>query len=792
PHTRDVEPRLLLVHLLRDELGLTGTHWGCDTTTWIEQARAARTGSGRAAPRRPAAGQAAAARTGTSSAAAGRRWIDYPRAGLRGPRRWLPSWRQVLGTFLFCVGGLTAAVGYAYATITIPDPNPSTLLQNNVYYWSDGSVLATDGSVNRENVQLAQVPSGVQWDFIAAENASFYTDPGIDPQGIARAVVHMAEGGSVQSGSTITQQFVKNTYLDQSQTFSRKIKELLISAKIGASMNKQQILQGYLNTCFFGRQANGIQAAARVYYNVPVEKLSVSQGAFLAAAVNEPSLLQHADTDPAARAQAQARWSWVLDRMVSTGRLTQQQRAQYAAQGFPAPTKWTAGSGYTGQTGYLVQLARAYVQQHDPSATDSSLGRGGYQIHTTFDRKKTAELTKAVAEVRGRRLDPGHRAADRDVQVGAASVDPATGRILAVYGGPGYGQGHYSDNADTSGVPVGSTFKPVVLASALQYGAVLKPGTSPAPITPASKFDGDDGIRIKDQQGNYVTDDKDPTGLLHQHNDTNHHWGSIPLRTAMEQSVNTPYVQLGEDVGYTDVARTAKALGLRSESLAAPSAGFYIGTSTPSAIRMAGTYATFAASGMQSTPYSVTQVTRDGVMLPGFSAPTPVRAVPSAVADNVTDVLRGVITRGTGTKAQALGRTAAGKTGTTDDYRSAWFIGYTHQLATSVVLFKEDPAHPQLQSLAGVGGLQKVFGGDIPTEIWTRYMGGALTGLPDLPFPAPEPLGHGADEPGLASASPSPNHTKHPGRPDRRRPTPTPRPGFPTFRPKCRHHQCGG
>ncbi|MEU6220562.1 transglycosylase domain-containing protein [Streptomyces sp. NPDC047022] len=748
-------------------------------------------GTRRRPPQRTISGRRARVRRSVSRTASRRRWIDYPRKGRAGARRWLPSWRQVLASLLFCVGATTAAIGYAYATVTIPDPNPSTLLQNNVYYWSDGTVLATDGSVNRENISLSRVPVGVQGDFIAAENASFYSDPGIDPQGIARAVVHMAGGGSVQSGSTITQQFVKNTYLDQSQTISRKLKELLISAKIGASMSKQRILQGYLNTCYFGRQANGIEAAARVYYDLPVEKLTVSQGAFLAAAVNEPSLFQYADSAAGARTQAQARWSWVLDRMVETGRLTEQQRAQYAAAGFPAPRKWTPGSGLTGQAGYLVQVARSYVQQHDPGITDSSLSRGGYQIHTTFDRTKTGQLASAVAKVRAQRLDPAHRAADRDVQTGAASVDPATGRILALYGGPGYERDHYADNADTSGVPVGSTFKPVVLASALQYGAVLKPGTSPAPVTPASRFDGDDGIRIKDRQGTYVTDDKDPTGLLHQHNDTTNRWGYISLRTAMEQSVNTPYVQLGEDVGYTDVSRTAKAMGLRSGSLAAPSAGFYIGTSTPSAIRMAGAYATFAASGTQVTPYSVVRVTHDGAIRPGFTAPAPVRALPAPVADNVTDVLRGVITRGTGTKAEALGRIAAGKTGTTDDYRSAWFIGYTRQLATSVVLFKEDPAHPQLQSLVGVGGLQKVFGGDIPTEIWTRYMHDALTGLPDLPFPTPTSLGRGTDEPGVPSASPTPAPTKHAGRPGRRAtPTAAPRPGLPTSGPKCRPHKC--
>ncbi|MFJ8507191.1 transglycosylase domain-containing protein [Streptomyces avermitilis] len=182
-------------------------------------------------------------RPARSGAPQKKRWIDYPRRSRTGPRRWLPSLRQLLALFLLLLGGTAAAVGYAYATVTIPDPNPTALLQNNVYYWSDGTVLATDGSVNRQNVSLSQVPADVRWDFVAAENASFYTDPGIDPQGILRAVVHMAAGDSVQSGSTITQQFVKNTYLDQSQTVSRKFKELLISTKIGAGMTKEQILQ---------------------------------------------------------------------------------------------------------------------------------------------------------------------------------------------------------------------------------------------------------------------------------------------------------------------------------------------------------------------------------------------------------------------------------------------------------------------------------------------------------------------------------------------------------------------
>jgi membrane peptidoglycan carboxypeptidase len=285
---------------------------------------------------------------------------------------------------------------------------------------------------------------------------------------------------------------------------------------------------------------------------------------------------------------------------------------------------------------------------------------------------------------------------------------------------------------------------------------VLSPGRPPEPITPASRFNGDDGITIKDQEGHYITDRSDPSGLLHQHNDTTRHWGYITLRTAMEQSVNTPYVQLGEYVGYANVEQTALRAGLLRSSLQYDTAGFFIGTSTPSAVRMADAYATFAARGTHHEPYSVTRVLHDGEQVPGLARPQPVRAMDTSTADTVTDVLRGVIQRGTGTGAQALGRPAAGKTGTTDDYKSAWFVGYTPQLSTAVVLFKEDPQHPTLESMAGVGGYTKVFGGVMPTQVWTAYMKAALAGRPVVGFPSAPRLGKGADEPGARSPSASP------------------------------------
>ncbi|MGW5653781.1 transglycosylase domain-containing protein [Streptomyces humi] len=744
---------------------------------------------GRAAARRAAQSRNGRARRaeparGTDAGRPGRRrLIDYPRSGRRGPRRWLPSWKLVSGTFLLCVAGLLGLFGYAYATTTIPSANPSTQAQSNTYYWSDGSVMTTQGATNRQNVDLAQVPKLVQWDFLAAENATFYSDPGVDTQGMLRAVYHMATGGEVQSGSTITQQFVKNTYLSQDQSVTRKLREIMISLKIGDQLSKQQILQGYLNTCYYGRDAYGIEAAARTYYHVHASQLNVSQGAFIAATVNEPSLLMHADTDPQAKAQAKARWTYVLDRMAKIHKITGAQEQRYLAAGFPTPKPYAPSAGMAGQTGYLVQAAEKYVEAHT-SLTDQQLGHGGYQIYTTFDRKKVGALSASVSAMERKHLDPRHRTADKDVQVGAASIDPSTGAVVALYGGPGWNKGHWTDNADATGVPVGSTFKPVDLAAALDHGAVLAPGQPASPITPASKFDGDDGITIKNQQGQELPDANDPTGLLHQRNDVTTKWGYITLRKAMEQSVNTPYVQLGEYVGYDNVEGEALKAGLLRTSLQYDTPGFYIGTSTPSAIRMADVYATFDDGGVQHEPYSVTKVVADGRPLAGFAKPKGTTAMPASTADTVTDVLRDVVRNGTGTNAQALGRPAAGKTGTTDDYKSAWFIGYTPQLTTAVSMFKENPKNAGLQSMQGVGGYAKVFGADMPTEVWTGYMTAALRGQPVQQFPPAPALGQSTDEYG--APSPTPSATAAPSTPTAT-PTAPDTPTTPTTAP-CRGH----
>ncbi|MFF4983918.1 transglycosylase domain-containing protein [Streptomyces sp. NPDC001046] len=255
-----------------------------------------------------------------------RRWIDYPRRGRSGPRRWLPTWRLVAGTLLAGLAAVTGLGVAVYFYVDIPDQNAGVRHEANVYYWADGSRMVNVGSVNRRNVPLSKVPRSVRDAVIAAENSAFYTDSGVSVGGITRAIVNMARGQETQGGSTITQQYVKNTYLTQDQTLSRKVQELAIALKLDNSTSKDDILQGYLNTSWFGRGAYGIQAASNAYYDVDVHRLNPSQGAFLAALLKGGN-----EFDPfqgkAQRKRAEERWAWILDREVELGMMDRRERA---------------------------------------------------------------------------------------------------------------------------------------------------------------------------------------------------------------------------------------------------------------------------------------------------------------------------------------------------------------------------------------------------------------------------------------------------------------------------------
>lgn len=637
----------------------------------------------------------------------------YPRPGRTGFRRWIPSWRQSLGLGGSFVGILTGILAIMYARTEIPaDLNAFATQQDNVYYWADGTEMARTGDINRQDMPLDSVPEKVRWAALAAENETFYSDSGISPSGIIRAATRMVTGGDTQGGSTITQQYVKNAYLNQDQTFTRKLTEAFIAIKLDNKMSKDEILERYLNTSWYGRGTYGIQRAAHAYYGKDASQLNVSEGAFLASLLKGAALY-----DPAlgseAHKRAVERWNWVLDRMVVIGKLSKEERDGYTR--FPEPQAPPKPAGLTGQNGYLVETARAYVDAHtDISEKDFALG--GYQIHTTFEKPRMTALAKAVGAARAK-LSPGTRQADRNVRIGAASVT-TDGRIVALYGGPDYLKQGFND-ANSSVVPAGSAFTPFVYAAALRDGVERERGKSRTPVTPATVYDGNNKITLLTPEGPYW----DRAGKIAKaENDGGKSWGRIPLKSAVANSVNTAVMQLGMDVGLERVGKVGVQTGLLESSLGEKLPSFALGTATPSAIRMADAYATFAGRGRHSEPYSVGKLVRNGSDV-AIGKPSVKQVLPQNVAGAVDDALREAVVRGSATAAKAAGTGAAGKTGTAQDNTSAWFVGYRGTLSTAVSLARIDPHSQELQPLDGIGGRHKdMAGSTLPIDIWTRYM----------------------------------------------------------------------
>ncbi|WP_045692709.1 transglycosylase domain-containing protein [Streptomyces rubellomurinus] len=728
--------------------------------TRAEMRKAAQKGGKGGGGRRGAAAAEAAAGPGK------KRFIDYPRFGKTGVRRWLPSWKQWLSGFVLVFGCFVGLVFYLYQTTQIPDMNALVQQQNTIYYWADGSEMTRKGEQNRQIVELKDISPNLQNAVIAAENQSFKTDSGIDPKGMLRAVYNMAKGGETQGASTITQQYVKNAYLSQEQTLSRKVREFFITLKINQKLDKDEILKGYLNTSWFGRGANGAQAAAQAYYGIDAKDVSVCQSAMLAGLLKGAGLFD--PTNPNNKQRATERWSWILDQMVKTKAITPEERAKCTA--FPDPIPPKPSSKMNGEISYLVDTANRYVMATDKSITQQVIDKGGLKIYTTFEKDKVDELKKAVDDVKAENLDPKKRP-DNDtfVQFGSASIRPGDGAIVAIYGGDGVENGHFDNNAEATGVQVGSTFKPFVLAAAMQTGVQTAKDDSGKPkrINADSRYLSDDMAVIRKADGSPVIgDDGKP---YRQKNEDTGKRGYVSLRQAMQWSYNVPFVQLGQDVGGQNVADIAVQMGVKKESLADPNtATFPIGTSTISPIRMATAYGTLAASGKEAEPYSVTKVEVDGREKPGFGKKDTKVALEQAVADNVTDVLVNVAAKGTGTKTNGLGRPVAGKTGTTDKNKSAWWVGYTPQLVTSVAMWREDPSKHQRESLNGTGGKESIHGGDIPTDVFTRYMKAALANEKKVDFPTPTPVGSEVDSsgaPSTATAAPTATATDTPSAP---------------------------
>ncbi|MET8328670.1 transglycosylase domain-containing protein [Streptomyces sp. NPDC005181] len=645
-----------------------------------------------------------------------------------GRRRAVPTWRATLATLLVIALLLIGGFIVGYQLVGIPPANPTAIAQSNVYLYKDGTVIARDGDVNRQNVQLAQVPLHVQHAVLAAEDRNFYSERAIDIKALIRAGWNTVTGKGKQGGSTITQQFVKNYYLGQEQTVMRKIKEFFIAIKLNREVSKDHIFEGYLNTSYFGRNAYGIQAAAQAYYGKDIGDITTAEGAYLASLLNAPSaydVVVHPENKPA----AVARWNYVLDGMVKESWLSASERATMQ---FPVPDKVKASTGLSGQRGYIVQAVKDYLTTHQV-IDEETLATGGYRITTTLEKKKQNALVEAVDD-NVMSMTSDERTVDRNVRVGGASIDPANGRVVAMYGGIDYTK-QYVNNATRRDYQVGSTFKPFVFTSAVANGSRTQDGRR---ITPNTVYDGTNKRMVQGPNG--------PTGYTPA-NEDDVSYGPISVRIAADKSVNAVYAQMAEDVGPDNVKQTAIDLGIPKNTpdlTASPSIA--LGPATASVLDMTVAYATLANHGRHAPYTLVDKVSKDGeeLTLPDGSTE---RAVSREAADTTTSILQSVVENGSGTAAQGAGRPAAGKTGTAEDDKAAWFAGYTPDLATVIAVMGQDPDTGVQKPLYGALGLARINGGGAPAQTWAQYTGAALrgTGVQDFDLT----LERGAEEPSL-------------------------------------------
>jgi membrane peptidoglycan carboxypeptidase len=627
-----------------------------------------------------------------------------------GWRRLFPTWRMVLGSFVIVTMLIIGAFVLGYNLVHIPKPQELATKQSNVYLYADGSQIARDGEVNRENVPLSKVSKAAQHAVLAAEDRDFYSEPAIDAKAMIRAAWNTASGKGKQSGSTITQQYVKNYYLAQDQTVTRKVKEFFISIKLDREVTKDEILEGYLNTSFFGRNAYGIQAAAQAYYGVDADELSPQQGAYLAALVNAPSMYDVV-AHPENKAAAVARWNYVLDGMVKEGWLKQSQRT---GMKFDMPKQTTTSTAFSGQRGYLVEAIKSYLVEHKIIDEEALENGGGYRITTTIQPKMQDAFIKAVDDNLMDRLDKKNRKVDNYVRAGGVSIDPKTGKVIAMYGGIDYLK-QYVNNATRRDYQVGSTFKPFVFTAAVENNSNNQSGQA---ITPNTIYDGASERPVVGWPGEqYAPENEDYVDH-----------GNITVRQATDKSVNSVYAQMAVDVGPAKVEKTAIDLGIpKNTPDMNPYPSIALGTATASVLDMAEAYATLANHGRHGTYTMIERITKDGeeIKLPSTD---PQQAVSRQAADTTTSVLRSVVQGGTATAAQASGHPAAGKTGTAEEDKAAWFAGYTPDLATVVSVMGQDPKTGVHKPLYGAMGLQRINGGGAPTEIWAQFTKTALKG----------------------------------------------------------------
>ena len=604
-----------------------------------------------------------------------------------------------IGGFGFIAAATLFAL--AYFTVSIPDPNAYVNSQSTIIQYSNGSEIGRVGTQNRQIVPLAKIPLNVRHAVLAAEDRNFYSNRAFSVTGIARAVFNNLRGGSLQGGSTITQQYAKTAFLSPSRTIQRKIKELVIAIKLENSLSKDQIFENYLNTIYFGRGSYGVMTASQQYFNRNVEQLTNSQAAIIASILRSPGLY-----DPAFKEgneeRLKARFEYVINGMIDAKWLTEEDAAKMK---YPTIAPRATSGSLSGPKGHVIEAVQKELAKLGFS--QDQLLVGGLVIRTTLDQRAQQSAIDAV-----NKLTP--KGAPENLHIGLVAIRPGTGEIIALYGGADYLKRQLSDATQAIAL-AGSTFKPFAVIAGLEAGI---------PLT--SMWNGDSPQTFDDAGKPYEVSNYGDEG-----------WGQISLLEATKHSVNTVYVPLGIKAGPDKVVDVARRAGIPESVAMMPTPSVVLGVASPHVIDVANSYATFAAQGIYSKPYLVAQVmgSNKGILYEGKSQTQEVFS--KEVIADLTYSLKSVVNGGTGSAALALGRPAAGKTGTSQQNASAWFSGYVPQLAASVAFFRDTAS----ESLNGIGGLTSVTGGTFPARIWTAFMKGALKGEPVMDFPAPSNIG---------------------------------------------------
>jgi len=647
---------------------------------------------------------------------------------------------------------ILVAVGYfTYRNTTIPTANKAFEAQSTyVYYSGAKSRIGRFAEQNRESIPLAEIPKSMQDAAIAAEDRTFYSNSGIDPKGILRAAFSNAKGNATQGASTITQQYVKILYLSQERTLSRKVKEAFLSLKVQQQKSKDEILEGYLNTVYFGRGAYGVQAAANAYFAKPANQLTVPESAMLAAILNSPNYLSP-DPDAEGREDLIERSDYVLDGMVSTGALDADEAEDYLGT-LPEVADRPTSNMYGGQRGFMLTMVRDELRRL--GFDDTEIDSGGLRVETTFTRKAMKAAEDGVLDERPEGL--------RQLHVATASVDVRTGGLVGFYAGQNYLDSQL--NWAMLGGSPGSSFKPFALAAGLKDGFSLR-----------DTFDGN---------APFVLPNGDEVG--NQGEGQGRDYGSaIDMVTATQNSVNTAYVDLTTSMedGPAKVIAMANALGVPKNAPGLdPFPAVALGSATVSPIDMANSYATIANGGRHHQWFTVKKVTRaaDDKVLYRVPRKTD-RALSEDLASDVSYALQQTVQSGTASTALNLGRPAAAKTGTAtndnEDVSSSWFVGYTPQVATAV-MYTRGRGNEALN-----GYLPTFYGGAYPASTWTAVMGTLMDGVEEEGFPEPAFVDGEAPDDGHAPYTPPPEPEPEPEPEPTKKPRPSERPARPTTPP---------